>query len=89
MALKRINKELTDLGRYVRTLSLKLRAGLWVTCDVKIMKTDNAFIVIHLLHAQRDLSAMILYVNLVTALHWETISVKLVMSCGKKKEKFH
>lgn len=57
MALKRINKELTDLGRYVQTssngLGLHMKPAMCVTA-----MANRRLAVILPLHAQQDLLAM-------------------------------
>lgn len=71
MALKRINKELTDLGRYVPNFQGHL-AGLssqpginaGTGTIVRIHRANEESVVILLHHAQQDLLVMISYVHL-------------------------
>lgn len=71
MALKRINKELTDLGRYVpdfgghlAAISSQPEINAGTQHTARARRTNEESVVIPLHHAQQDLSAMIWYVHL-------------------------
>ena len=71
MALKRINKELTDLGRYVPNfpgylVGVSSQPGINAGTEtmVRIHRANEELAVILLHHAQQDLLVMIWYVHL-------------------------